>query len=606
MAQADTIIDPDSTGATRVFPSTQALTTGDIAPGELGRDRLVIGFSGGAGTLEVNSENNINGVTSLSRIDSLAIGQQGPNEDGELCVIGNGTTGSASVVVEDEIRLGSNSNPLLSIGNGATVTVGAGGFSGPSNGFGPSGLIVGSYADFLSGTGNASVFVDGVNSRLDVRGSRLSVGGSGGLFGADPVGTDTLTVTNGAVVTARQKNGAVAGDITVDFTFDDALGGRVDVGGNATDGNGFTDEIIVDGSGSVLEFASGLTFNGGNARVSVTNGGEIRQIETGSLIDEFSALNAGLFGETPENFASGFGVNVRTAFDDAQLLVSGTDAEGNASRLSTTRDLNIGGGAVWTGFDAAGNATAAGLSGEVIVTDAGELQVDGDINLSAKAADAGTISVFDLDEQLQTLDLVPAARNASGRLTVGTGGLVRATTINVFEGGVLDGNGGTIAANVFLDGGTIAPGSSPGILNNDGDLEILDGLLQIEIAGSGAGMFDQLNISGDLIANMGFDIEISFLDSFIPQEGDIFNFLNISGNSSIFDTPSLINLSINGGGFFGNNAMLNFAGGSLSLVNDTQDIAPVPLPSGLPLLVAGLLGLGWVGKCRNSQTAKVA
>ena len=133
--QADALIDPDGTGATRVFPSQATTTTGDLAG-----ERLVIGFSDGEGTLEVNAEAEVNGVTSLVNVGDLEIAQR-DNERGELRVVGNGSAGSASVYQSGDFRLGANSDSFLSILDGGQF------FSNNSAADnGAFGLLIGSYA----------------------------------------------------------------------------------------------------------------------------------------------------------------------------------------------------------------------------------------------------------------------------------------------------------------------------------------------------------------------------------------------------------------------------------------------------------------------------
>ena len=187
----------------------------------------------------------------------------------------------------------------------------------------------------------------------------------------------------------------------------------------------------------------------------------------------------------------------------------------------------------------------------------------------------------------------------TGFLTVASGGRVEADKVIVNGGGLLSGNGGTIAADVVLNGGTIAPGASPGIMNIDGDLEVLDGLLSFEIGGSALGMFDQLFVSGDLITPSGLNIEISFLDSFLPQMGDTFDFLTVDGDAPIFGDPDSISFS-----FFGDNPGLDFSfnsGGFSAVVTGGGGVSPVPLPASLPLLLAAVGGLAW-----RSRKAKAA
>ena len=548
--QADALIDPDGTGATRVFPSQATTTTGDLAG-----ERLVIGFSDGEGTLEVNAEAEVNGVTSLVNVGDLEIAQR-DNERGELRVVGNGSAGSASVYQSGDFRLGANSDSFLSILDGGQF------FSNNSAADnGAFGLLIGSYADFEPGNGNASVRVDGAGSRLEVHGGGIDVG-----FTND-AGSDSLTVSNGAVVIARQAADALDVYNASDDSFA-LIDAQVIVGADFVQGP--TDTVTVSGAGSRLEFSSAYFHGGGNARTEVLDGGQLVQVENGDLIDRFIA-----HGNNSDFFDDGdFGISVGTVYDEGALVVRGTDGAGTASTVSATRDINIGGGERFAGFDADNNPIFRANAGEALVEDGALLHTTRDINVSEKDG-PGT-----------------------GVLTVNSGATVMAQTVNVFDGGLLNGNGGTVMANVLVDGGTIGPGNSPGSLRIEGNLQILDGLLQIEIGGTDLALYDQLLVTGDLIAPGGLGLELVFIDGFTPAEGDTFAFLEVLGDAPVLADLSLIDLTVLGldpGAEF----TLDFTGGGLS-VTTTMAPAPVPLPAALPLFGSALLALGALRRRRRA------
>ncbi len=173
-----------------------------------------------------------------------------------------------------------------------------------------------------------------------------------------------------------------------------------------------------------------------------------------------------------------------------------------------------------------------------------------------------------------------------------SGGRVEARNVNVRSGGTLTGDGGTIAADVILDGGTIAPGASPGTMTIDGDLEVFDGILAFEIAGSAPGLFDRLVVTGDLIAD-ALSIEVTFLDGFLPMAGDAFDLLDVAGTAEVF--------ALGGAtfSFFGvpeGAATGAFDGGVFSVAAAPGDggggdpVAPIPVPAGLPMLLLALGG----------------
>jgi hypothetical protein len=118
-AFAEAVIDPDGTGATRVFAadsngnSVNLNTNGDLEGG-----RTVLGFSNLGGALELNADGAVTDFVT----DDLQVSQSGANADSLLRVVGDGTAGSVTLSVADDFRLGANSDSRLEILNGATVT----------------------------------------------------------------------------------------------------------------------------------------------------------------------------------------------------------------------------------------------------------------------------------------------------------------------------------------------------------------------------------------------------------------------------------------------------------------------------------------------------
>jgi T5SS/PEP-CTERM-associated repeat protein len=155
---------------------------------------------------------------------------------------------------------------------------------------------------------------------------------------------------------------------------------------------------------------------------------------------------------------------------------------------------------------------------------------------------AGTLSVSDysfvqIDSLLQVgneglVDLVLS----EGRINIGGGGLPADVGIlRVGDGGLLAG-GGIINGNVVVDGGSISPGFSPGMLTIDGDLSITAlGSLSIEIGGETPGLDnDVLDVTGNIDSDG--TIFITLIDGYRPGRGDVFNLLHFGGD---FDPLSL-------------------------------------------------------------------
>jgi hypothetical protein len=84
---------------------------------------------------------------------------------------------------------------------------------------------------------------------------------------------------------------------------------------------------------------------------------------------------------------------------------------------------------------------------------------------------------------------------------------------------------GILSANL-VNGGTVSPGTSPGIITVDGDYtQQTDGTLEIQLGGTTAGTgYDQLVVTG--AATMNGTLTVSLLDGFMPELGDTFFIVN--------------------------------------------------------------------------------
>lgn len=104
-------------------------------------------------------------------------------------------------------------------------------------------------------------------------------------------------------------------------------------------------------------------------------------------------------------------------------------------------------------------------------------------------------------------------------------------TLNI-AGGLLAGSG-NVTGDVTLSG-TLAPGNSPGSMTINGNLtQTASGNMAIEIAGTGAGQFDTVNITGN--ANFNGKVTVILLSGFSPGDEDTFevgSFLNRTGTFS--------------------------------------------------------------------------
>ena len=195
-----------------------------------------------------------------------------------------------------------------------------------------------------------------------------------------------------------------------------------------------------------------------------------------------------------------------------------------------------------------------------------------------------------IDTYLQRiLALTPEEREELGIRTVGD---LDGNDNLVVEGEVLKGTG-LVSGDLVVDGGTVAPGNSPGTQTTN-NLVFNDGTLQIEIAGLGAGEFDLIQVIKDLVDpdNTGFAtfvdgiVRFVFLDYFAPQAGDSITFLTAESGIIGWENMVLeIGALADGFAFHVVND-----GNSLTFVADSDAIF-VPEPGTLTLLLAGAGGL---------------
>jgi hypothetical protein len=99
-------------------------------------------------------------------------------------------------------------------------------------------------------------------------------------------------------------------------------------------------------------------------------------------------------------------------------------------------------------------------------------------------------------------------------------GALTAANTDIF-GGFLEGVG-TVNNEVFVDGGTVAPGDPPGTLNVNGVFDLQSGDLLIGLAGTS--LYDALNVEGT--AYLGGTVEFDLQNGFNVASGDTFLFLD--------------------------------------------------------------------------------
>ncbi|MBN1256424.1 MAG: hypothetical protein JXA52_01825, partial [Planctomycetes bacterium] len=184
-------------------------------------------------------------------------------------------------------------------------------------------------------------------------------------------------------------------------------------------------------------------------------------------------------------------------------------------------------------------------------------------NPSTFAQKAFSIDAFKFTDQSGTAFAVPDGENIQAPQ-----GMTLGSTDSLSGRGSVLGN--------LLNGGTVRPGQSPGILTIDGDYEqTLGGILEIEIDGTDPSLYDQLVITG--AASLAGTLEI-ILDTFLPAVGDSFTIMTFDSYTGGFD-----DVLIQGGVddiFF-----------DMAFLEHSLVLTAVPEPCTWALLALGAIGL---------------
>jgi hypothetical protein len=248
-------------------------------------------------------------------------------------------------------------------------------------------------------------------------------------------------------------------------------------------------------------------------------------------------------------------------------------------------------------FEIGRSAGSTGLvsvqNGSLVTVDgaSGRVQIGSDTSTATTGSGELLInsSEFKSSVGVQIGSAFSAPNAQTGTVSLNSG-LLSAPEVVVGTGGSIVGTGTVDAVKTILAGGNIAPGLSPGALTFTGDLDVINGSFLFEIGGNSPSLYDTINVGGILSASGVFDLTIDFIDGFLPSEADVFNIFNAGSIDSNF--LSFANVI--------SDEPFSFTTTSGGLGISFEPVAPVPLPAGLPLLLAGLGAFGLL-KRRNGR-----
>ena len=508
-------------GATAVAPSTSTFSVTDYT---LQTDTSTTARTlNGAIFLNVGVNLNLmdSSVTSANR--SLNIGGSVSGGSGaSLTVLGAQTTGNSSRVnlsaagsiVSVPITINGTGTGVISLVATATSTSITGNITNN-----------GTARTTIGATSGNGITATGVIS--GTAGLQFSAGDSGGA------GTITLGAQNtyGGATTFNAANGG-----TIKLAVDNALPTGTNVTMAATNGNGGIFDLNSHNQ-TIASLASGVGGGSiGNSAAATTGTLSIG----GSAVGTFGLVIGGSGGGTGTNAGtvalvrSGTGTTTLSA---ANLYTGGTTVSGGAlvlaggSALADSGAVNVNGGTLTLNAAETVGAvtlTSGTVSGSALTGSSYAVQ-----NGSVSAVLAGSgITLTKTGAGTVTLSGVNTYTGATsvGAGTLSVNGSTAAGSAVTVTGGTLSGTG-TVGGALTLNGGTIAPGNSPGTLRLSGNFTATSGTLSFELASPTS---DKLVLSGSgitLTGNTGGAVAINLVDFDGSATTGTYTLISVVGSS---------------------------------------------------------------------------
>jgi T5SS/PEP-CTERM-associated repeat protein/autotransporter-associated beta strand protein len=467
----------------------------------------------------------------------------------------------------------------------------------------------------------------GEDGTLEISGTG-AVSNGVGYIGVHPASTGIAKVSGGSWTNAGNLVVGSSGAGTLEISGTGAVSSNFGyIGTNA-------------GSTGIAKVSGGSWMNSGKLYVGFGGDSTLEISGTGALSNDIGNIGYASGSTGIAKVSGGSWMNSSQLYvgyhGDGTLEISGGLVTAESVTLTvggdSTGSVALSGGALATGQVSEG----AGPGGGTFEFDGGTLQLTadqadlfsgfetGDVTL---AAGGGTIDsqAFTVASSYELSGAGGLTKDGAGSLTLsGTNTYTGATSVNsgalVIEGSLTDtavtvassailGGSGTISGNVTVQsGGTLAPGSSPGILTV-GSLDLQSGsITSMEINGLTPGTeHDQIVVNG----NASLDGSLNLTYGYAPSDGDSFTLIDadsITGDFSqinnILNNAIVFNVTITDDYIFEiiatQSDFVNFVIDNPELMeiatvidNNIEDAGLVPLVNELNLLTGEALPLAF-------------
>ena len=505
----------------------------------------------GSGTLTIR-----NGAA-VSNVNGFVAAYSGST--GAVTVDGAGSTWTNS----GDLNVGASGSGTLTVSSG-TLNIRNGG--AVSNGYGFLGNDSGS---------TGVVTVDGTGSTWTNRGD-LNVGAFG-------TGSGTLTIRNGGAVSN------VYGVLGADY--------------------GATGVVTVDGAGSTWTNSADLTvgaFGTGSGTLTIRNGGAVSNVYgiLGNDVGATGVVTVDGAGSTWTNsgglIVGNSGTGTLTIRNSGAVAASTTSI---ANQTGSTGTLNIG-AAAGQAAAAPGTLSTASVNfgdgtGQIVFNHTATNYIFAPV-ITSSGTGTGTVRVEAGTTILTATNTYTGPTIIDGG-TLSVNGSIAHSAVTVNAGGVLGGNG--TVGNTTVNGGTLAPGNSIGLLTVNGNLSFTAASsYMVEVSSANA---DRVNVTGTATLS-GATVNASFALAAGSLVGKQYTIVNAGGGiNGTFG--SVVNSNLPSGfksslSYDGNNAYLNlalvFVAPSNTGLNGNQSSVANALVNyfnrngGIPLVYGGLTAPG--------------